>query len=156
MRLDEALARVFQMDEATWTRHASGWSVWPRMAILPVLLACIWSFTWIGWWAALPLVAVLAFTWVNPRLAPVPTSTNTWHAKATFGERIWLDRKNLVLPDKHEDAATYLTWIAGAGFFGAVAGAWLNDIWLTPDRHPHHLCRASSASCTSWCASTRT
>ena len=101
------------------------------MAILPVLLACIWSFAWIGWWAALPLVAVLAFTWVNPRLAPVPKSTDTWHAKATFGERIWLDRKNLVLPDRHEDAAMYLSWIAGAGFFGAVAGAWLNDIWLT-------------------------
>lgn len=128
--LENGLARLFNMNEATWERHASGWSVWPRMAILPVLLASIWSFTWLGWWAALPLAGVLVFTWVNPRLAPIPKSTNTWHAKATFGERVWLNRNNILIPDKLENSATILSWIAGVGFLAAVAGAYLNNIWL--------------------------
>jgi hypothetical protein len=58
-------------------------------------------------------------------------STNTWHAKATFGERVWLNRRNILIPDNHENAATILTWVSGAGFAAAVGGAYLNDIWLT-------------------------
>jgi hypothetical protein len=38
-------AKLFQMDERAWERHASPWSVWTRVASLPPLLAEGWSTT---------------------------------------------------------------------------------------------------------------
>lgn len=34
-------ARAMTMDDATWERHANPWSVWTRMATLPLLLPAL-------------------------------------------------------------------------------------------------------------------
>ena len=42
-QLGKAIECLFAMDDAVWARHASGWSVWTRMATLPLLLLALWE-----------------------------------------------------------------------------------------------------------------
>jgi len=111
--LEHGIARLFAMSDAVWARHASPWSVWTRTATLPVLLLAVWSRAWIGWWALLPVAAVLVWAWLNPRLFPPPRTTDTWAARATFGERLWIARREVPVPPRHRVLPHGLS--AGAG-----------------------------------------
>lgn len=77
------------LSDRTWTRHANPWSVWTRYAAFPFLVAAAWSYHSIGWWSLAPIMAVVAFLIVNPKLFPPPRSTKSWAAKAVLGERVW-------------------------------------------------------------------
>lgn len=129
MNIEKRLAVLFGMDDATWRRHANGWSVWTRVATLPVLLLAVWSHAWLGWWAAVPVAAVLVWTWLNPRLFPPPRTTDTWAAKGTFGERVWIARKERAVPEHHRVVPHLLAAAAGIGFLVAVWGALTNTAW---------------------------
>ena len=129
MGIDRGLAHLMAMDDAVWARHASGWSVWTRVPILPVLLAALWSHHWIGWAALAPIGAVLLWTWLNPRVFAPPPSTHTWAAKATFGERVWLARAEIPIPRHHRNAALVLGLVGGIGFAVAVAAALAGWFW---------------------------
>jgi hypothetical protein len=120
------IAALFRMDEGTWARHANPWSVWTRMATLPVLLAAIWSHTALGWWALVPGAIVVAWLWLNPRLFPPPASTRSWASRAVLGERLWLDRDRPI-DREHRTAATFTSTVASLGFAAAVYGAVVND-----------------------------
>jgi len=124
-------ARLFQMDERTWERHASPWSVWTRVASLPVLLLAVWSHVWLGPWMLAPLALVILWLWLNPRLFPAPARTDTWSARATFGERVWLNRKNVPVPDHHVRVSHILSAVSAVGFAAALAGAILNNLLMT-------------------------
>lgn len=131
------------------------------------LLAVIWSHTWLGAWMLLPLGLLVVWVWLNPRIFPPPADINNWASKATFGERIWLGRRTVPIPERHARMAQILTVVAALGTIVAVAGAIWNDLVLTgvgacvawfgkmwfcdrmvwlyedmKDRHPRH--RASS------------
>jgi hypothetical protein len=121
-------ARLFQMDERTWERHASPWSVWTRVASLPLLLVAIWSHAWLGIWALIPVAFVMAWLWLNPRLFPPPARKDGWSARATFGERVWLNRRAVPIPEHQARMAHILTSISAAGFVVALAGALLNEL----------------------------
>lgn len=126
------IEQLFRMDDRTWDRHASGWSVWTRFATLPFLFLACWSHTWIGPWGAAAAVSALAlWSWVNPRLFPPPRHTDTWHAKATFGERVWLNREKVPIPLHHARMARLLSLLAALGFAVGIAGAIANHLWLT-------------------------
>jgi hypothetical protein len=131
MTTERRIAQLFRMDDEVWARHASGWSVWTRVATLPVLLLAVWSHAWLGGWALLPVTIVLLWTWLNPRLFPPPRTTRTWAAKATFGERLWLNRDRVPIPVHHRIVPHVLTGVAAMGFAVAVGGALANAIWLT-------------------------
>lgn len=124
-------AGLFHMDEETWKRHASPWSVWTRVVSLPLLLAAIWSHDWIGVWALVPVTIVILWLWLNPRLFPAPARTDTWSAMATFGERVWLNRKSIPIPHHHARMAHLLTAISACGFAVALAGALMTNLLLT-------------------------
>ncbi len=94
-------ARLMQMDDATWARHANPWSGWSRVSILPLLALAIWSRVWIGWGAVVPVSAVLIWTWANPRLFPAPESTDNWMSRGVLGERLWLSAAKGGLPQHH-------------------------------------------------------
>ena len=130
-RLGKAIERLFAMDDAVWARHASGWSVWTRVATLPLLLLAIWSHAWIGWWSAVPVAVALLWTWLNPRIFPKPRSTDNWAAKATFGERVWLNRQAVPIPERHRTLPHLLGAAAGLGAVLALVGAILTEIWPT-------------------------
>ncbi|MDX5592625.1 DUF6653 family protein [Pseudovibrio sp. SPO723] len=120
------------MNDRTWERQASGWSVWSRAATLPVLVAAIWLHTTVGWmWSTAMLLAVVFWLWANPRLFNPPRHTDTWHAKATFGERIWLNQRAVPIPAKINGKAIALSLLSGLGFLMAIIGAVGNEITMT-------------------------
>src|SRR5687767_10226355 len=101
MAYERAMAQAFGMDEGTWARHANPWSVWTRYTVLPLLMLAIWSRVWLGWWSIVPVLLTLLWAWLNPRLFPVPSSTNNWASMAVLGERVWMNRGKVPLPQHH-------------------------------------------------------
>ncbi|WP_244935000.1 DUF6653 family protein [Acuticoccus sediminis] len=134
LRLSEwgrAIERAMAMDEATWARHASPWSVWTRVPILPAMALAVYSRAWIGWWALLP-VALLAFwTLVNPRIFPPPRSLGSWASRGVMGERIWLARSERPIPPHHARAATMLSAASLVGVAVLAYGLLVLDPWAT-------------------------
>jgi len=125
------MEKAMGMSDDVWARHASDWSVLTRIATAPLIFAAVWSHTVVGaWWIAF-LVIITLWLWLNPRLFPKPTTTNKWGSKATFGERVFLNRKTVPIPAHHRSVPHVLAAIAGAGFILGIAGAWLNDITPT-------------------------
>ncbi|WP_209015098.1 DUF6653 family protein [Roseibium limicola] len=123
---------VLGMDNATWRRHASPWSVYTRMATLPLLVAAIWSHSTLGLGPSLALtLGVMIWLWTNPRLFPAPKNTNTWASRATFGERIWLNRAKVPIPSSEETTAIVLSLVTGVGFMATIFGAVFNDLLIT-------------------------
>ena len=119
------------MDDATWKRHANPWSVWTRFAILPVLVFFIWSRLWIGWWCIAPITLLIAWTAVNPRAFPRPASTNSWASRATFGERVWLNRQTVPIPLHHVRVTHALSAVAGVGIVPLAYGLFKYDLVAT-------------------------
>ncbi|WP_208978990.1 DUF6653 family protein [Stappia stellulata] len=116
--------RLLGMDSAVWQRHASGWSVWTRFATLPFLFLAVWAHGWYGWPTAIALVAaVCVWLWLNPRIFPPPRRLDSWHARATFGERVWLNRGVVPIPPADNRQAVILSLVTGAGFLVGMWGA---------------------------------
>ena len=131
MAIEHRIAQLFHMTDEVWARHASAWSVWTRVSTLPVLLLALWSHVWLGWWALVPIAATVAWIWLNPRIFAKPRTTDTWGARVTFGERIWLDRKSVPIPAHHRVPVNVLSAVGGIGFAVAVVAALLNAFWPT-------------------------
>jgi Family of unknown function (DUF6653) len=119
------------MNEATWIRHASAWSVWTRFVILPLLVFSIWARVWLGWWCLVPFAILIVWTRVNPRAFPPPKTTKRWEARAVMGERVWLARKETPIPKHHARMAMLLSSMAGTGLPFLVYGLWAYEIWAT-------------------------
>jgi len=115
MELSNRIAAIFRMSPEVWERHANPWSVWTRVATLPVLVLAIWSREWIGGWALLAFVAVLVWIYLNPRIFAKPLSTDNWSSQAVLGERVWLNRADIPIPDHHAHMAQYLSVLSGVG-----------------------------------------
>ena len=131
MDLFAASERLMGMDENTWARHASPWSVATRFLILPLLVAVIWARAWLGWWLVLPLGLIVVWIWVNPFVFPPPRRTDSWASKATFGERVWLNRRAVPVPAHHAAWAIGLSVAAGLGLVPMVWGVWQYDLGWT-------------------------
>lgn len=118
------------MDDAVWERHANPYSGWSRVPVLPLLALAIWSRVWLGWWALAPIALIFVWIWVNPRLFPAPKSTDNWMSKGVLGERVWLNRKNIPIPDHHAKAATWLNALAGIGIIPFALGLYQLNGWM--------------------------
>jgi len=129
MDIGKILERLMSMDDATWLRHANPISGWSRVTSLPLLALAIWSRVWLGWWALAPLIIVIIWIWLNPRLFPQPKSTNNWMSKGVLGERVWLRKKQIPIPDHHIKIATYLNILAGLGVIPFAYGLLQLNIW---------------------------
>lgn len=116
--------RMLGMDADVWHRHASGWSVWTRFATLPLLYLAVWSHGWFGWpLAGLSIATVCLWLWLNPRIFPPPRRLDTWHARATFGERVWINRAVVPIPSDDNRRAILLSLGTSAGFALGMWGA---------------------------------
>lgn len=123
---------LMAMDDAAWDRHAHPISVWTRIVFaLPLLTLAIWSRVWIGWWTLVALAIVLFLIWFNPRMAPVPKRTDNWASKAVFGERVFLNRRNVPMPRHHLIAGHLLTAVSIAGLPFYIWGLAVLDPWIT-------------------------
>ena len=117
------------MDEAAWARHANPWSVYSRMTLLPLLSLAVWSRVWLGWGALLPIGLCIAWTWINPRLFPVPRRIDTWASEGTLGERLFLQDDPAAR--RHRRAVAWLTTANALGFGVLVWGLVVLNPWIT-------------------------
>ncbi len=132
MDLFSGAEKMMTMDDRTWLRHASPWSVWTRFfTMIPLLSLAIWSRVLIGWYALIPLALTLAWVWYNPRAFPPPASTDHWGSRGTFGERIFLERRKTDLPAHHLRAAMALTGVTFAASLVWIWGLYALDFWAT-------------------------
>ncbi len=123
--------RGMTMNDEVWMRHANPLSVWTRFTCLPLIVVALWSRVWIGWWALVPLAIALWWTWVNPRAFPPPRSTDNWASKGTFGERVFLNRHAVPIPDHHRRWALILAGLSVVGNIPLVWGLWALDPVMT-------------------------
>jgi len=119
------------MDEDTWARHANPWSVWTRNTVLPILILAFWSRAWLGLWSLVLIAGAVLWTWINPRFFPRPESTENWASKAVLGERIWLNRKAMPVPERHRRAPKILSACSGAGMLSVIWGVYALEVWPT-------------------------
>ncbi|HEU4886174.1 MAG TPA: DUF6653 family protein [Longimicrobium sp.] len=131
MAYERAVAQAFGMDERTWARHANPWSVWTRYTALPLLVLAVWSRVWLGWWSIGPVALAVLWTWGNPRLFPVPSSTDNWASRAVLGERVWMARGRVPLPSHHRRAPHLLSALAGLGVPFLSWGLYRLEPWPT-------------------------
>lgn len=129
MSFERRIADIFHMDQRTWARHANPWSVWTRVLTLPLLMLAVWSRVWLGWWALLPIAAALLWIWFNPRAFPPPRSTNNWASKGVLGERVWLNRSEIPIPEHHRRVPNILSAVSVAGALVLMWGLVQLEIW---------------------------
>ena len=129
--LESRIARLFSMSDETWEKHANHWSVWTRFTALPALIVAVWSRVWIGPWAWGMTVLAILWIWVNPRIFRKPVSTDNWASKAVIGERVWINRKQIPVPEHHRLVPNLLNGISGLGLLFLIWGLWRLNIWPT-------------------------
>ena len=123
--------RMMGMDDATWDRHSNPWSGWTRVSILPLLCLAIWSRVWFGWGCLWLVLAVIIWTWLNPRLFGPPEHNNAWMTKGVLGERVWLAQKEAPIPNHHASVGRILNIAAGVGVAFLAYGLWRLDFGWT-------------------------
>lgn len=123
--------RYFFYSEKTWERHANPWSFWTRAPILIPLLALVWYHRDLGLWS-LPLFAgLIVWTIINPMVFPRPRTTDRWEARTTFGEKIWMRRREIPIPRHHYRAAVLTLSLSGLGTLVAFPAAYVQQLWPT-------------------------
>lgn len=131
MNIGDLTERMMGMTDEVWERHANPRSVWSRVIILPLMTLAIWSRIWMGWWAAVIVGLLILWIWINPRIFPRPKSTDNWSSKAVLGERVWLNRPKIAIPQHHERAARILSYVPVAGLLFYVHGLIVLNPWET-------------------------
>ena len=130
MDVADRVARTFRMTDEAWQRHANPWSVWTRFAAIPLMLLAIWSRAWIGWWSLVPVAAIVIWLFVNPRAFPPVREPRGWAARGIYGERAWLENRELVPPD-HRQVLRLLVALGIIGFGLIVWGLVVLSVWPT-------------------------
>lgn len=130
MDVADRVAKTFGMTDEAWQRHANPWSVWTRFAAIPLILLAIWSRAWIGWWSLVPTGAVVIWLFINPRAFPPVREPRSWAARGIYGERAWLQDRDLVPPD-HRKVLRLLVTLGLIGFGLILWGLIALEVWPT-------------------------
>ncbi len=101
MTLEKHLAKAFNLTDENWMKHANPLSVWTRYSVLPFIVLSFWSREWLGWWCLIPAGISLLWMFFNPVFFKKPLSTRHWASKAVLGERIYLNRDQIPIPEHH-------------------------------------------------------
>ncbi len=121
--------KAMSMDDKTWTRHSNPWSVYTRFTALPLISFSFWSREWLDVYSLVLIALSFLWVWVNPRLFSEPKRTNNWASMGTFGERIYLNRENEVIPIHHLKACRTLQFLSAMGLPFFLYGLYSLDIW---------------------------
>ena len=131
MKIATTMAKLFKMDERTWQKHSNPLSVWTRYLTLPGLILIVWSRIWIGLWFIPLLFIGLVWLFFNPRAFSKPKTTNSWPAKVTLGERVWLNQKEIPIPKTHAFMAKWLVVIGKLFLIYLLYGLIFLDLYAT-------------------------
>lgn len=124
------IARAFEMKDEMWPRHANPWSVWTRFAAIPAMILAIWSRVWLGWWALVPVFAVIGWLVINPFVFSPVTIPRNWASKGIYGEKLWLHDRSRV-PGDMRVVLRRLIFAGLAGFALVAWGLVRLEIWPT-------------------------
>src|SRR3954464_12976869 len=113
--VEKRMAKGSGLGGEGWRPPANPWSVYTRIPIPVLLVAAIWTYTWIGWWSLVPVGVVCVWTAINPKVFPPPSSLEHWASKAVLAEPIWANRKKVAVPKRHRTAPAVLTAINALG-----------------------------------------
>ena len=161
MTLERKVAKVFNLTHENWMKHANPWSVWTRYSVLPFIVLAFWSRVQIGWWCLIPGLLAILWMFFNPVFFKAPRSTKNWASKSVMGERVYLNRDNIDIPEIHKKPiykilnlisstgmgiaiwaiVTYSIWGAILGISLAYLGkSWYLDrmVWLYEDMKTHN------------------
>jgi len=149
------MRRYLSRQHGLWRRHANPWSVWTRLAVVPVAAAILYLRPTLGWWTGAGMLGLVVWLWLNLRLFSPMVSDDRWEARAIFGEKLWLQRGRKGIPAHHARTIAFLNvgstvmllpaayglltfdpWAAALGVVGMVGGQmWALDryAWLYAD-----------------------
>lgn len=127
----QLVARVHRMDDTAWERHANPWSGWTRSVSLPALALILWNRDALGVWTWILVAAVVVWIWINPRLFPPPSDRDAWMTRATFGERVWLNRNAVPVPLHYRRAIGVILAITVSGLPLLGWGLYTMNGWAT-------------------------
>jgi hypothetical protein len=105
---DRKIAKAFGLEGDGWMKHANPASVWTRFSALSLFALAIWSRDWIGVWCLIPVALAVVWLFVNPLFFKAPKSTRNWASRSVLGERIWVDRDKIELPEQFRSRASSL------------------------------------------------
>ena len=130
--IEARIVKLFNMTDAVWMRHANPWSVYTRILVSPLLTLSIWSRVWIGNTGAVLITLLLViWTWYNPRIFPRVKDTRNWASRGVLGERVWINRHEIDIPDHHKFVPSMLNIIASFGVLIWIYGLWMLDLEIT-------------------------
>jgi len=109
------IAGLFRRTDEAWSRHANPWSVYTRPAAIPAMVLAIWSRVWFGWWALIPVAAIVVWLLLNPHAFAPVREPRSWAAKGIYGEKLWLHHRSEV-PLGYRAVFRWLALPALAGF----------------------------------------
>ncbi len=101
MTAERKIAKLFNLTDENWLKHANPWSVWTRYSVLPIIIFAFWARIWIGWYCLIPAIISLLWMFFNPVFFPKAKSTKNWASKAVMGERVYLNRDKISIPPIH-------------------------------------------------------
>lgn len=125
------MGEAFNLDDEGWLRHANPLSYMTRFTVLPILVIAFWSRAWLGWYSVIPVLLGLLWAYVNPRAFQKPATTKNWLSKGVLGERVWLNRDKISVPDRHKLAPNVLSLVGGLGLPLLVWGVYAFEVWPT-------------------------
>jgi len=131
LTLDKAVSKLFLPDNDSWLKHANPWSVWSRFATLPFIVLSIWSRVWIGWYCLIPITMLIFWIWINPTLFSKPKDYSSWGAKAVLGERVFMNRTEVPIPNGHSKVIIILNVLQSCSGIILIYGMWGLDLAFT-------------------------
>ncbi|MFK7772498.1 MAG: DUF6653 family protein [Saprospiraceae bacterium] len=130
MTLERRIANVFKLDDENWMKHANPWSVWTRYSVLPIIVIAFWSRIWIGWWCLVPGMLSILWMFFNPIVFSKPKSTKNWASKCVLGERVFLNRDKVPIPEIHKKPIhKILNIISSIGFLLSIWAIVNYSVW---------------------------
>lgn len=122
MTLEREISEAFRLTDENWMKHSNPWSVWTRYSVLPLIVIAFWSRIWIGWWCLVPGVISILWMFLNPIFFNKPRSTRNWASKSVLGERVYLNRDKVEIPDIHKTPLYNI--LNTISFIGMVLSIW--------------------------------
>ncbi|OIQ17200.1 MAG: hypothetical protein BM556_13385 [Bacteriovorax sp. MedPE-SWde] len=126
----KSIQKVFGMTDEVWDKHSNPWSVWTRFASLPFLILAFWSAHHIGIYSLIPILILVAWLWINPRLFSRPNTQESWASKAVLGEKIWINDRDSRIINKHSTVVRFSTAISFIGFLFLIRSVYAQDVTM--------------------------